>query len=561
MFIKPFKIKSNVRLRNTDRKRLRAQLEKQFPTLSAGQLDLVCPTSGDLFQLRLLCHGGDSVTVYCLDSEPVFFEHGGDSLWPTVYTLWRLPALLPHLSTWEHVVERLAGGADLMAPGLTGCSERLSESRVGDPVAVRVAGRSAAVAVGRLLQSPQVLAASERRSGKAVAVLHVLGDQLWAHGGKKPPPPRLDGDSGEEDGEQCGDAEETAAEERPQDTEHPVGDQPQGEREKEEEEKEEEEAAPEEETTDSMDALLDSCVLSALRSKLPLPLLSSSLYSGHVLPRCPPGRHLDIRRTSYKKLSTYLAHLQAEGVLTLTELSPGVQSIASVRREHPRLRSVAPMELPPPPEPTEDAGRYQFPAIRELRTVTAAVLPLFPGRNKGKALGLDEVRAVIRGYVKENELQDPEDKSLVCMDPRLSDAAACSSDRLSWEELFKRVMSRMQPAHEVTATGRAPVVHRGALPPISFAVAQRTGNKKVTLVEGLEAYGIDPARLAHEVQVGVAASVSVSPLANGKQQLLVQGNQVAFLERLLTGSSYGVPRKYFKGLEHAVAKKKGGGRK
>lgn len=561
MFIKPFKIKSNVRLRNTDRKRLRAQLEKQFPTLSAGQLDLVCPTSGDLFQLRLLCHGGDSVTVYCLDSEPVFFEHGGDSLWPTVYTLWRLPALLPHLSTWEHVVQRLAGGADLMAPGVTGCSERLSESRVGDPVAVRVAGRSAAVAVGRLLQSPQVLAASERRSGKAVAVLHVLGDQLWAHGGKKPPPPRLDGDSGEEDGEQCGDAEETAAEERPQDTEHPVGDQPQGEREKEEEEQEEEEAAPEEETTDSMDALLDSCVLSALRSKLPLPLLSSSLYSGHVLPRCPPGRHLDIRRTSYKKLSTYLAHLQAEGVLTLTELSPGVQSIASVRREHPRLRSVAPMELPPPPEPTEDAGRYQFPAIRELRTVTAAVLPLFPGRNKGKALGLDEVRAVIRGYVKENELQDPEDKSLVCMDPRLSDAAACSSDRLSWEELFKRVMSRMQPAHEVTATGCAPVVHRGALPPISFAVAQRTGNKKVTLVEGLEAYGIDPARLAHEVQVGVAASVSVSPLANGKQQLLVQGNQVAFLERLLTGSSYGVPRKYFKGLEHAVAKKKGGGRK
>lgn len=567
MFIKPFKIKSNVRLRNTDRKRLRAQLEKQFPSLSAGQLDLVCPTSGDLFQLRLLCHGGDSVTVYCLDAEPVFFEHAGDTLWPTVYTLWRLPTLLPHLSTWENVVERLAGGADLMAPGLTGCSERLSEARVGDPVAVRVPGRAAAVAVGRLLQSPQILAVNERRSGKAVAILHVLGDQLWAHGGKKPPPPRLDDDGGEKDGEQvkgCGDAEEAGAEEQPEGTENLVEKQPQEEREQEEqkeEEEAEEEAAPVEETTDSMDALLDSCVLSALRSKLPLPLLSSSLYSGHVLPRCPPGRHLDIRRTSYKKLSTYLSHLQAEGVLTLKELSPGVQSIASVRREHPRLRSVAPMQLPPPPEPTEDSARYQFPAIRELRTVTAAVLPIFPGKNKGRALGLDEVRAAIRGYVKENELQDPEDKSLVCMDPRLSDAAACSSDRLSWEELFKRVMSRMQPAHEVTAAGCAPVVHRGALPPISFTVAQRTGNKKVTLIEGLEAYGIDPSHFAHEVQVGVAASVSVSPLSSGKQQLLVQGNQVAFLERLLTGSSYGVPRKYLKGLEHAAVKKKGGGRK
>ncbi|KAK8786374.1 hypothetical protein V5799_023848 [Amblyomma americanum] len=324
--------------------------------------------------------------------------------------------------------------------------------------------------------------------------------------------------------------------------------------------KEEDEEQPPEETTATMDALLESCVLSALRSKLALPLLASSLYSGHVLPRCPPGRQLDIRRTSYKKLSTYLAHLQSEGVLSLKETSPGVQSIVSVRREHPRLRGVCHMDLPPVEPPKADG--YRFPTIRELRTITAAVLPLFPGRSKGRALGLDEVRAVIRGYVKENELQDPQDKSLVCMDPRLSDVAACSSERLSWEELFNRVLSRMQPAHEVTpAGGGTPVVHRGALPPISFTVAQRTGNKKVTLVEGLEAYGIEVSQLAHEVQVGVAASTSLTPLANGRQQLLVQGNQVAFLERLLTGSSYGVPRKYLKGLEHAAGKKKGGARK
>uniref|UniRef100_A0A224Z3V1 Translation initiation factor 2D n=1 Tax=Rhipicephalus zambeziensis TaxID=60191 RepID=A0A224Z3V1_9ACAR len=572
MFIKPFKIKSNVRLRNTDRKRLRSQLESQYPHLSASQLDELCPVGrgGELFQLRLLCHGGESVVAYSLDSEPLFFEQDGGRLVPSLYTLWRLPSLLPYVCTWKPVVERLAGGADFMAPGLAGYSERLSEARLGDAVAVRVAGAGrAAVAVGHLLQSPKALVA-EQRAGKAVAITHVLGDQLWVHGGKRPLP-QIDGDScGEEedeenqqpesqetdsqavvpeenssavDEEQCAPAEKPAtAEVQPEPTEDA---------------KEEQQV---EETTDTMDALLESCVLSALRSKLPLPLLASSLYSGHVLPRCPPGRQLDIRRTSYKKLSTYLAHLQSEGLLALKETSPGVQSIVSVRREHPRLRGFAQMELPPAEPPKGDG--YRFPTIRELRSITAAVLPLFPGRSKGHTLGLDEVRAVIRSYVKENELQDPDDKSSVKMDPRLSDAAACSSEKLSWEELFSRVMSRMQPAHEVTpADGGRPTVHRGALPPISFTVAQRTGNKKVTLVEGLESYGIDVANLAHEVQVGVAASVSVTPLANGKQQVLVQGNQVAFMERLLTGPSYGVPRKYLKGLEHAAGKKKGGARK
>lgn len=453
-----------------------------------------------------------------------------------------------------------------MAPGLAGYSERLSEARLGDAVAVRVAGAGrAAVAVGHLLQSPKALAA-EQRAGKAIAIAHVLGDQLWAHGGKRPLP-QIDGDScGEEEDEenQQPESQETDSQAAvPEENSSAVDEEQctpataEAQPEPSVDAKEEQQV---EETTDSMDALLEGCVLSALRSKLPLPLLASSLYSGHVLPRCPPGRQLDIRRTSYKKLSTYLAHLQSEGLLALKETSPGVQSIVSVRREHPRLRGFSQMALPPSEPPKE--GGYRFPTIRELRSITAAVLPLFPGRSKGHTLGLDEVRAVIRSYVKENELQDPDDKSSVKMDPRLSDAAACSSEKLSWEELFSRVMSRMQPAHEVTpADGGRPTVHRGALPPISFTVAQRTGNKKVTLVEGLESYGIDVANLAHEVQVGVAASVSVTPLANGKQQLLVQGNQVAFMERLLTGSSYGVPRKYLKGLEHAAGKKKGGARK
>ncbi|XP_040074013.2 eukaryotic translation initiation factor 2D [Ixodes scapularis] len=563
MFVKQFRIKSNVRLKNSDRKKLRSQIEAQFPQLSAVELDALCPPKEDLFQLKLMCHAGDAVIAYCLANEPMFFEQD-DGLLPTVYALWCVPSLLPYLTTWDAVLERLSGGADLMAPGIGAYSEDFVRARPGDPIAVRLSNSGEfAVAVGSLLVAPESLMGPQRR-GKAVAVAHVYGDYLWAHGSKRTlPKSERSTEEGEEEG--CGSGEEAEspcptegsdtsklaeslrtdttltdfvpeAAKTPEVAEAPV------------------------DSVEAMDVLLESCMLSALRSKLALPVLASTLYSTHVLPRCPPGRFLDLKRTSHKKLSSYLAHLQNEGLLVVRESSPGVQSIVSVQREHPRLRTGCNLALPEPaPDSQEEAG-YTFPQVRELRTVTAAVKPLFPKCSKGDALAPEDVRAVLRNYVKENELQDPTDKRMVQMDPTLSDVAGTSELRLSWEELGSRVMSRMQFAHEVRLPGREPVVHRGALAPIAITVAQRTGNKKVTLVEGLETYGIDPQRLAHEVQVGVAASTSLTPVSRGgnKQvlQLLVQGNQVVFLERLLTGPSYGVPRRLLKGLENAPTKKK-----
>lgn len=59
----------------------------------------------------------------------------------------------------------------------------------------------------------------------------------------------------------------------------------------------------------------------------------------------------------------------------------------------------------------------------------------------------------------------------------------------------------------------------------------------MTLVNNLEVYGIDPHELAHTVQIGVAASTSVSPAPNKKEglQVLIQGNQINFLATVLLG--------------------------
>lgn len=55
----------------------------------------------------------------------------------------------------------------------------------------------------------------------------------------------------------------------------------------------------------------------------------------------------------------------------------------------------------------------------------------------------------------------------------------------------------------------------------------------MTLIQNLETYGINPEKIAHHVQVAVAASTSISPAPNGKGTLvLIQGNQVIYLQKL-----------------------------
>lgn len=60
----------------------------------------------------------------------------------------------------------------------------------------------------------------------------------------------------------------------------------------------------------------------------------------------------------------------------------------------------------------------------------------------------------------------------------------------------------------------------------------------MTLVYNASLYGIDEAEFAHQVQVGVAASTSTGPAEHkpqGTTQVLIQGNQVAFVGKLLLG--------------------------
>lgn len=137
------------------------------------------------------------------------FEHGPGAdkrLYPTVYTLWHNPNLVPLVHTPEMVMRKLHGGADLMTPGLAN-DPPFPERAVKDAV-IAVASldrHTVPLFVGVCEIDISALGEVQGTKGHAVRGLHWEGDELWAWSSSsrpgRPAPEYLEGWDGEETGE------------------------------------------------------------------------------------------------------------------------------------------------------------------------------------------------------------------------------------------------------------------------------------------------------------------------------------------------------------------------
>lgn len=49
----------------------------------------------------------------------------------------------------------------------------------------------------------------------------------------------------------------------------------------------------------------------------------------------PADKHLDVKKTSFKKLSKFLKEMEKAGYIKVKELSKGVESITEMKKDHP----------------------------------------------------------------------------------------------------------------------------------------------------------------------------------------------------------------------------------
>ncbi|XP_078297388.1 eukaryotic translation initiation factor 2D isoform X2 [Panthera onca] len=549
MFAKAFRVKSNTAIKGSDRRKLRADVMAAFPTLGTDQVSVLVPGKEELNIVKLYAHRGDAVTVYVSGGNPILFE-----------------------------VEKNLYPTDLMLPGLVVPPAGLPQVQKGDLCAIALLGNRAPVAVGVAAMSTAEMLTSGLK-GRGFSVLHTYQDHLWRSGDKSSPPslaplaldpPDLseEKESVQADPALQGDLRRLTLE----------GEEENGEVQRMCEEKSLSEASEDPsvrglnpDPTDSktlqeqMDELVQRCFLHALKCqvrKADLPLLTSTFLGSHMLSCCPEGRQLDIKKSSYKKLSKFLQHMQQEQIIQVKELSKGVESIVAVDWKHPRITSFVIAEPSPTSQTIQEGSReqpYHPPDIKSLYCVPASMTLLFQesGHKKGSILEGGEVRMIIINYVKRNDLIDADNKNLVKLDPILCDCILEKNEqhtvmKLPWDSLLTRCLEKLQPVYQVTFPGQEPIVKKGRICPIDITLAQRASNKKVTVVRNLEAYGLDPCSVAAILQQRCQASATVTPAPGAKDslQVQIQGNQVHHLSRLLL-EEYQLPRKHIQGLEKA----------
>ncbi|CAL1276942.1 unnamed protein product [Larinioides sclopetarius] len=578
MFKKPYKVKTSTTVKASERKRLRSFAETSFPNLSSNDINSLIPNKGEMNQIKAMTHSGSIVMIYCSGQNPIFFQVE-DVCYPTIYTLWKFPKLLPIVTTIPPVLEKISNGADLMAPGVVTDDyvlKDMNDLKLNDICAVRIIGNIAAVAVGKALLSKDELC-QDGVKGKAVSIIHCYKDNLWLSGEQLELPILAEEEPTElsEMLENVHLSDAPASEEATIETSdspsepdnhsmiNTVTD---------DEASKENEILP----TYTMDEILHHSFFTALKvygKKISLPILTSTFYSSHVLKSCPPDLNLDIKKSTYKKLSVFLKKMKKEGLVEIKELSKGVESIVSINLNNESLKSypVEPLfklylnsekEKVVEEVPTANIqGNYKFPLVTELYVISAQVKELFEKykMRKGNTIPVTTVREVLKRYAKENSLQNENNPREVILDPILSDCISkrgeCAST-MTWDKLQDAIVSKMPHAYQIEFENKEPIVKKGKLEPINVTIDTRTGNKKVTLITNLETYGINPEKLAQHAQVAVAASTSITPTQSGKGVLvLIQGNQVRYLQKLFL-EIYKVPRKYLQGLDNLPNKKK-----
>lgn len=304
------------------------------------------------------------------------------------------------------------------------------------------------------------------------------------------------------------------------------------------------------------DELLQIAFLTALKrdgKSLPLPLLTSTFYRRHVLPASE--QPIDLKKTSHKKLSKFLSEMAANRFITVKEEQKGIEKITQVNLSHPDLVDFIPKRIQKD-ETSEKKNNLFVTEMTELYLVTNETAKFFASFNIANGDGLEssQIKKMLKEYVCNNKLQSPINPRIIQLNEMLCSLSHRDlNGSIPFEELLSIILSKMTHSFEMRSKNDIKSTKNQT---IQMSLATRSGNKKVTLVSNLEAFGIRLNEFEKACKLGVAASTTVTKLPYQKgEQLLVQGNQIRFIYKLLT-ETYKIPGKNIVGLDLAKKEKK-----
>lgn len=318
------------------------------------------------------------------------------------------------------------------------------------------------------------------------------------------------------------------------------------EEEKEEEKKEEEEEEEGEEEKSPIQEMDDLIILSFLRAlktrvtKDQYPILASTFYFAHVLPSRPPGTNLNIKKSSYKKLSNLLEWAVEENVIETSIDKAGVIKITAVNKDHPLIRSVDTAQAlkdrkgfgrTSSDDNTDDVddgdendgSGMMNPLVTEMYNVPKPLLPFFDGiaEDSGRAgVTRQEVSKAVSEYIRKEELDTPmcvgtqrmcalvDDKFASALGKRFNET---ESRLIPKKDIIEMFLGKLQPFYilnrdDIPSNER---IRKGKIVPIKIEVEKSMGSKKVTIISNLESFYIDHNAFAKNLQKLIASAATV----------------------------------------------------
>ncbi|KIW79721.1 hypothetical protein Z517_06335 [Fonsecaea pedrosoi CBS 271.37] len=365
------------------------------PALTSVRTSLVPETC---LSARFTTHAGANATLVSgtvyVGSHPgqeeriLWIQYGKDSrLYPTVYTLWHNPGIVPLLHTPDFVVEKLRTGADLMTPGLVGGPPWPDAAKPGSVVAVAGLKKpTVPLWVGTCKIDISSLGRVQGTKGAAVEGVHWEGDEIWNWSqfgsGGRASPETIDGwifpDGDIQDGVERLDLGESDEDDDVQEEGGVTLDASKGEAdngnrdtnglgETQDNEAEADAEADREPSTAEVDEAFVQAFLYALYDAkkggdpphhgLDFPIQPSFLISNMVQPHLRyQNQHYTIKKTSWKNTKKFIKYLEKQVLVKSKDRNGGETVILDVDFNDHRVVGFQPYKLPKPKTQTTAAG-------------------------------------------------------------------------------------------------------------------------------------------------------------------------------------------------------------
>ncbi|KAM9969425.1 hypothetical protein ACTFIR_001260 [Dictyostelium discoideum] len=647
LFKNAFTVSSQSVMRGSDVKKLKQRVMDKYKGVTSEQIDLLINKKKDVGMVKL----PNKIQLISHQNDPIFFEVN-DTIYPTVYTFFKIPTFLPVVYIYPQVYQYIEGGADLMFQGIIN-KEDVPKTQ-GSLVSICLRGSNFPIAYGETIQDLTIINTTNvpttpgtpiEYKGKAISIIHYLNDKLWEYGTKKLPEnfkskeleQQTDDDNDDDDADNNNNDDDDD-DDGSDSTDDGSDDNENGENNKKENievkdrtnkttitttttttttqssniendidnlkikdnenENEKENTTKTSSTTiitkEEMDEILLISFLGAMKKGIAdseLPMVLKTVFTKYMLYYQPKDRaEINIKKSSYKKVSIFLKEMQKQGFIELKEPSPGNIVLSKINRNNITYGRFKLGEIVGPTinqnngdsddenggdmdssddiDDTFGTTQREFVQIKSINEVYSIPKQLKDYLNqkeitnandndsivKKKYYSSSEIQKLVSSYIIENKLEDPQKRSKIKLDSFLNKLVPNSLiqksvdvngliEKNSFFMTFKdHSLKRYLEINRVDDSKEFREYDQVIIQ------VKKIANRFVILVSNLELFSIPVKELANEGQKLFAASTSIDKLNSHKSTLKIQGNDLNRVSQHIQ-KKYGIPKKYISEID------------